>query len=110
MWSLTSIFVIFFCIIGILHNRQNLMYFLIYMEMIILSLTICFTLLHHNESSCWGQVYSLYLMTVGAVESAILVTLVVQFFRYANTIKLRAVNMTKGGRKINRAISLPRFQ
>ena len=48
-------------------------------------------------------------MTVGAVESAILVTLVVQFFRYANTIKLRAVNMTKGGRKINRASSLPSF-
>lgn len=52
MWILTSIFVVFFCTLGILHNRQNLMYFLIYMEMIILSLTICFTFLHHNESSC----------------------------------------------------------
>lgn len=34
-------------------------------------------------------------MTVGAVESAILVTLVVQFFRYTNTISLSAVNVSK---------------
>ena len=81
--------------VGILRNRENLMFYLIFMEMIVLNLTVLFTWVSHLEGSAWGQAYSLYIMTVGAVESAILVTLVVQFFRYTNTISLGAVNASK---------------
>lgn len=66
---------------------------LLYLELILISTTIIFTIYSITSSNYFTQCYSIYILSVAAVESAILITIVVQFFRNNNTINLSKVNL-----------------
>ena len=90
---LTPIFLIVLAFIGVWKNTNNLIFMLLYLELILISTTITFTLCSIFKVNYFTQCYSIYILTIAAVESAILITIVVQFFRNNNTINLNRVNI-----------------
>ena len=71
------------------------MFVLVYMEIILVSLSILFSISMRTESNIFGQYYAILILTVAAVESAILICLVVEFFRGNGTVEIITLNAKK---------------
>ena len=95
MYIMTPIILIFLSFWGIILKKKNIMFILIYMEIILVSLSILFSLLSKAEGNIFGQYYSILILTIAAVESAILICLVVGFFRGNGSVEVRALNTKK---------------
>ena len=63
------------------------------MEVILVSLSILFSLLSRPGANIFGQYYTILILTIAAVESAILICLVVGFFRGNGSVEIRALNI-----------------
>jgi len=85
-------FLIFTSIIGFVTNSKNPMFILLYIELIIINFASIFGIAYKIESNYFGELFSLFILTVAAVESALLITILVQFFRFNNTISLNKIN------------------
>ena len=70
------------------------MFILLYIELIIINIVSVFGIAYKIESNYFGELFSLFILTVAAVESALLITILVQFFRFNNTISLKKINST----------------
>lgn len=70
------------------------MFILLYIELIIINIVSIFGIAYKIESNYFGELFSLFILTVAAVESALLITILVQFFRFNNTISLKKINST----------------
>lgn len=70
------------------------MFILLYIELIIINIVSIFGISYKIESNYFGELFSLFILTVAAVESALLITILVQFFRFNNTISLKKINST----------------
>ena len=93
MYVVTPIILIFLSFWGILLKKKNIMFILIYMEVILVSLSILFSLLSRSGGNIFGQYYSILILTIAAVESAILICLVVGFFRGNGSVEIIALNI-----------------
>ena len=85
-------FLIFTSIIGFVTNSKNPMFILLYIELIIINFASIFGIAYKIEFNYFGELFSLFILTVAAVESALLITILVQFFRFNNTISLNKIN------------------
>lgn len=93
MLILSSSFIIIFCaIIGIIRNKNNFLFFVLYIEIILICITFVFSFVYYAQGSYFGQIYGLFILTIAAIESAIIMSLIVQFYRYRGTIGINIVN------------------
>ena len=90
-------FIIFILsIIGIILNRSNIMFILICIEIMLLSISIGFLLHSILLETIIGQLYSIYIITVAAVESAIGLSIMISFYKIKGSISIRFLNLLKG--------------
>jgi NADH-quinone oxidoreductase subunit K len=89
-----SISLLFISFIGIIFNRSNVITTYISIEMMLLSINLNFIIYSCFLDDILGQVYSLFLLTVGAGEAAIGLGILITFFRvrkdtfiYSNLMK-----------------------
>jgi len=68
------------------------MAFLLFIEIIIIITTTLIATSFSMESSFFGQIYGLYILTLAAIESAIIITLIIQFYRYRGSISIKIIN------------------
>lgn len=68
------------------------MAFLLFIEIIIIITTTLIATSFSMESSFFGQIYGLYILTLAAIESAIIITLIIQFYRYRGSINIKIIN------------------
>ena len=68
------------------------MAFLLFIEVIIIITTTLIATSFSMESSFFGQIYGLYILTLAAIESAIIITLIIQFYRYRGSINIKIIN------------------
>ena len=95
IYSLT--FIIFtLSIIGIILNRSNIILILICIEIMLLSISISFILNSILLETIIGQLYSIYIITVAAVESAIGLSIMISFYKIKGSISIRFLNLLKG--------------
>jgi len=85
-------FILIMGLIGIITNKNNFMSFLLYIEVIIVIITALIALLFSTENSFFGQIYGLYILTLAAIESAIIITLIIQFYKYRGSISIKIIN------------------
>lgn len=85
-------FILIIGLIGIIANKNNFMSFLLYIEVIIVIITALIALLFSTENSFFGQIYGLYILTLAAIESAIIITLIIQFYKYRGSISIKIIN------------------
>jgi NADH-quinone oxidoreductase subunit K len=83
-------------IMGIFLNRRNVIIMLMSIELILLSVNINFVAFSHYLHNISGQLFSLFILTVAAAESAIGLAILVVYFRNRNTIKIDDISMMNG--------------
>ena len=92
IFLLIPFFLIFISLTGFIINSKNPMFMLLYIELAIVNFVSIFGLTYKIEFNYFGELFSLYILTVAAVESALLITVLTQFFRFNNTISLNKIN------------------
>jgi NADH-quinone oxidoreductase subunit K len=75
-------FTLFFLgICGIFLNRANVIILLICIELMLLSVNLLFVLFSHYLDNLLGFIFSLYILTIAAAESAIGLAILLTFYR-----------------------------
>jgi NADH:ubiquinone oxidoreductase subunit K len=83
-------------IIGIILNRSNIILILICIEIMLLSLSLNFLILSYKNYSLIGQIITIYIITVAAVESAIGLSIMIAFYKLKGSISVKFLNTLKG--------------
>lgn len=83
-------------ILGIVLNKSNIILILICIEIMLLSLSLNFLICSYSMDAIIGQIYSIYIITVAAVESAIGLSIMIVFYKLRGSITIRHLNLLKG--------------
>ncbi len=83
-------------IFGIFLNRKNVIVILMSIEMILLAVNINLVAFSTHAGDLVGQVFTLFVLTVAAAETAIGLAILVVFYRNRGTIEVEDVNVMKG--------------
>lgn len=83
-------------IMGIILNRRNVIVMLMSIELMLLAVNINFIAFSHYLQDLSGQVFTIFILTVAAAESAIGLAILVVYFRNRNTIKIDDISVMKG--------------
>lgn len=84
-----------FCLglLGIILNRQNIIIILMSIELLLLSINLNFIFFSINIDDLVGQIFSLYILTVAAAESAIGLAIMIVFFKIYGDISIYKINI-----------------
>ncbi|ALE03811.1 NADH-quinone oxidoreductase subunit NuoK [Bartonella ancashensis] len=83
-------------VLGVFFNRKNIIIILMSIELILLSVNFNFVAFSAFLNDLVGQIFSLFILTVAAAESAIGLAILVVFFRNRGSTAVEDVNMMKG--------------
>lgn len=83
-------------ILGVSINRSNLILLIMSIELMLLSTSLIFTITSSFYSQILGQVFTLFIFTVAAAESAVGLAIIVSYFRLRGKISIRLLNTLKG--------------
>ena len=83
-------------LIGIFFVRRNMLIVLMSIELLLLSVNLNFVFFSCANDDIIGQLFSFFILTVAAAESAIGLSLLVIFFRLKSVISVDAISMLKG--------------
>jgi len=83
-------------VMGIILNRRNVIVILMSIELILLSVNLNFIAFSHYLNDLTGQIFTIFVLTVAAAESAIGLAILVVYFRNRQNIKIDDISMMKG--------------
>lgn len=83
-------------VLGILLNRRNVIIILMSIELMLLAVNLNLVAFSHFLNDLTGQVFSLFVLTIAAAESAIGLAILVVYFRNRATIKVDDFSVMKG--------------
>ncbi|MFB1019274.1 MAG: NADH-quinone oxidoreductase subunit NuoK [Flavobacteriales bacterium] len=81
---------------GIFLNRKNIIVMLMSIELMLLAVNFNFLVFSMVVDDVLGQVFSLFILTVAAAESAIGLALLVIYYRARGTVAIEFINLMKG--------------
>jgi NADH-quinone oxidoreductase subunit K len=81
---------------GIFLNRKNIIVMLMSIELMLLAVNFNFLVFSVYVDDLLGQVFSLFILTVAAAESAIGLALLVIYYRARGTVAVEFINLMKG--------------
>jgi len=85
--QLTANFFLFIIsMLGIVLNRQSLLITLMSIELVLLSLNLNFIVFSIYLDDVYGQLFSLFILTVAAAESAIGLAIIILYYRIRGSI------------------------
>ena len=83
-------------IIGIFLNRKNVIIILMSIELILLSVNINLVSFSIFTNDLTGQVFTLFVLTVAAAETAIGLAIIVVYYRNKGSIRVEDISSLKG--------------
>ena len=83
-------------VIGIFINRKNVIVILMSIEMILLAVNLNFVAFSSYLNDISGQVFSVFILTVAAAETAIGLAILVIFYRIRKSVAVEDINILKG--------------
>ena len=83
-------------VVGIFLNRKNVIVILMSVELILLAVNINFIAFSTHLNDLSGQVFSLFILTVAAAETAIGLAILVVYFRNRGSVAVEDINAMKG--------------
>ena len=83
-------------ILGISINRTNLILLLMSVELMLLSTSLLFMAGASFYDLILGQVFTIFIFTVAAAESAIGLAIIIAYFRLRGKISIKLLNLLKG--------------
>lgn len=81
---------------GVFMNRKSIINILMSIELILLSLNINFVSFSVMLKNYYGQVFTVFILTVAAAEAAIGLAILVAYFRNKESISIMSANEMKG--------------
>jgi NADH-quinone oxidoreductase subunit K len=93
---LTNILLFLTGIFGILLNRRNILVVLMCIELILLSVNLNFVIFSVYLDDFLGQIFSLFILTIAAAESAIGLGILILYYRIRGNISISEVATLKG--------------
>lgn len=94
--QIIPILIFILSLIGILINRTNIILLLICIEVMLLSISLNFLIISYTIDNILGQITSIYIITVAAIESAIGLSIMIAFYKIRGSIGIRFLNILKG--------------
>lgn len=82
--------------LGISINRSNIIMILLCLEMMLLSIILSFLFGSFFLNNDLGQLNSIFIMTMAAVESAIGLSIMIVFSKIKGSVSIRFLNVLKG--------------
>ena len=86
----------FIGVAGIFLNRKNIIVLLMALELMLLAVNLCFVAAASFSDDATGMVFSLFVLTVAAAESAIGLALLVIYYRVRGSVDLETIHVLKG--------------
>ncbi len=83
-------------VFGIFLNRKNVIILLMSVELMLLAVNINFVAFSAYMNDMFGQIFTLFILTVAAAEAAIGLAILVVFFRSKGSINVEDINSMKG--------------
>lgn len=83
-------------IVGIFLNRKSIIVILMSIELILLAVNINLVSFSIFLGDIVGQVFTLFILTVAAAESAIGLAIIVVYYRNSGTIRVEEIDQLKG--------------
>ncbi len=83
-------------VLGIILNRHNIIVVLMSIEIILLAVNINFVAFSSFLQDLTGQIFSFFILTVAAAESAIGLAILVAFYRVKGSITMQDATTLKG--------------
>jgi|TARA_B110000967_G_scaffold202773_1_gene242227 NADH-quinone oxidoreductase subunit K len=94
--QLTVNFLLFITgLIGMVINRSNILIILMCIEMMLLSLNLNFIVFSVYFDDLYGQLFSLFILTVAAAESAIGLAIIIIYYRLRGSILMNQITVLK---------------
>lgn len=91
-----NFFLFFVGIFGLFATRRNMIVILMSIEIILLSATLNYTLFSVYLDDIVGQIFSFFILTVAAAESALGLALLVLHYRHKSVISVDTLSYLKG--------------
>jgi NADH-quinone oxidoreductase subunit K len=83
-------------VFGIFLNRKNVIVILMSIELMLLAVNINLIAFSAHLNDLVGQVFTMFVLTVAAAESAVGLAILMVYFRNRGTIAVEDINMMKG--------------
>jgi NADH-quinone oxidoreductase subunit K len=94
--SATNLILFLIGVFGIVLNRQNVLIILMCIELILLSANLNFAFFSIYLDDIYGQLFSLFILTIAACESAIGLAILILYFRLRGNISINFLPILKG--------------
>lgn len=83
-------------IVGVIINTHNIIVMLLCAELMLLSANILFVAFSFFQKNIDGQLFSIFLLAIGAAEIAIALSIVLFYFKEKDTISIHQDDQMKG--------------
>jgi NADH-quinone oxidoreductase subunit K len=83
-----NIFLFIISLIGIVVNRRNILITLMCIELVLLSLNLNFIVFSIYLDDLYGQLFSLFILTIAASESSIGLAIIIIYYRIRGSISM----------------------
>ena len=91
-----NIFLYIIGMIGIVFNRRSILIILMCIELMLLSLNLNFIIFSVYFDDLYGQLFSLFILTVAASESAVGLAIIIIYYRVRGNISIEQNYLLKG--------------
>lgn len=91
-----NVFLFLIGLFGIILNRRNILIILMCLELMLLSLNLNFIVFAVCFDDLYGQLFSFFILTVAAAESAVGLAIIIIYFRIRGSISIDQVAVLKG--------------
>jgi NADH-quinone oxidoreductase subunit K len=96
MFFISLNFIVFgICFLGIILNFRNILIILMGIELILLSLNLLFIYFSVYLDDLYGQIFSLFILTIAASESAIGLAIIIVYYRIRGNISINQAAVLK---------------
>jgi len=92
---IVNIVVFLIGLIGLIINRRNILIILICIELALLGLNLNFILFSIYFDDIYGQLFSLFILTVAAAESALGLAIIIIYYRLRGSILIDQLPVLK---------------
>lgn len=83
---LVNLYIFFLGILGVLTNRRHFLVIIVCIEMMLLSINMCFLLFSLQLDDIMGQIFSFFILTVAAAESSIGLAIIILYYKNRGNI------------------------
>jgi len=91
----TNIFLFLISTFGIIFNNRNILITIMCIELLLLSLNLNFIIFSTYLDDLYGQLFSLFILTVAASESAIGLAIIIIYYRIRGSISMNQLILFK---------------